>query len=42
MRKVLNKGSVEFVLTEDEMQVVVLALENLKNSLPLGGDGLNE
>lgn len=41
MRKILNDNSVEFVLTEDEMQVVLLAIKNLKNSLPNMGDVSN-
>lgn len=42
MKRIFNKdSSVEFVLSEEEMQVVVLALENLKNCLPLGGDESN-
>ena len=42
MKRIFNKdSSVEFVLSEEEMQVVVLALENLKTSLPLGGDESN-
>ena len=38
MRRILNKGSVEFVLTESEWEIVSIALKQLKTVLPLGGD----